>query len=126
MNSDLEMKFINDFIVKEKKERLIHEFSNHKKRENALYRFSQHVERLVNNDLIKYRCNVDKLTDILNLSGNVYVISLLKIDGEICLYKEAVSHLNEQYMPVIIIADNYIIIKSESGELKDNIYILSK
>lgn len=126
MNSILEIKFINTFIVKEKQERLIHEFSNPKKRENALLRFSHNVESVVSDNFIKYRCNIDKLAKLLNLSCNVYVISLLKIGGEICLYKEAISHLDEQYMPVIIIADNYVIIKTESDGLKDNIFILSK
>ena len=36
MNNTLESNFINDYIVKEKKERLLHEFSNHKKRENEM------------------------------------------------------------------------------------------
>ena len=61
-----------------------------------------------------------------NISKDVYVISLSKIEGEFCTYKEAIAHLNEQYMPVIIIADNHVIIKSEGGESKDNIFILTK
>ena len=62
----------------------------------------------------------------LNISGDAYVISLSKIEGEFCPYQEAIAHLNDQYMPVIIIADNHVIIKSEGGESKDNIFILTK
>lgn len=126
MESSLEKKFINAFVAKEKKERLIHEFSNPKKRENALLRFSHGVESVVDNKFIKYRCNINNFSKFLSLFNDVYVISLFKIDGEICSYKEAISHLQEQYMPVIIISDDYVIIKSESNELKDNIFILSK
>ena len=47
-----------------------------------------------------------------------------KIDGENCLFEDAIVHLSEQYMPVIVITDNYVIIKSECDSTKDNIFIL--
>ena len=89
-------------------------------------RFSHGVESVIDNKFIKYRCNINNFSKFLSLFNDVYVISLFKIDGEICSYKEAISHLQEQYMPVIIIADDYVVIKSEGNELKDNIFILSK
>lgn len=124
MNNILETNFINSFIVKNKKERLIHEFSNPKKRENAILRFSHNVESIINVKFIKYICNIDNLKQIVNLTGNVYVISMEKIDGENCLFEDAIVHLSEQYMPVIVITDNYVIIKSECDSTKDNIFIL--
>ena len=126
MNNTLESNFINDYIVKDKKERLLHEFSNHKKRENALLRFSHNIESIVNNKFIQCKCNIDNWHQFINLTGNVYVISMLKIDGENCSIKDAIDILNEQYMPVIVISDNYVIIKSECDGSKNNIMILSK
>ena len=122
----LELKFINEFIVKEKKERLIYEFSNPKKRENAIMRFSHKVENIVNDKFIQCRCNMGNLSNNLALSGDVYIVSLEKIYGETCPYKEALIHLNEQYMPVIIIGENTVIIKSENEDSKDNIFVLMK
>ena len=126
MNNTIESNFINDYIVKEKKERLLHEFSNQKKRENALLRFSHNIESIVNNKFIQCKCNIDNWHQFINLTGNVYVISMLKIDGEYCSIKDAIDILNEQYMPVIVISDNYVIIKSECDGSKNNIMILSK
>ena len=126
MNNTLELNFINTYVVKEKKERLIYEFSNSKKRENALLRFSHNIESIVNDKFIKCRCNIDNIDKFLTLFGNVYIISLLKIGGEICPYKQAIAHLSEEYMPIIIIADSHIIIKSECDNAKDNIFILTK
>ncbi|MBQ9124801.1 MAG: hypothetical protein IJY14_03825 [Acholeplasmatales bacterium] len=126
MVNDLELNFINDFIVKEKKDRLIHEFSNPKKRKNALMRFSHNVENIVNNRFIHNKCNIDNLIKSVVLTGDVLLISLDKINGETCSYKEAINHLNEQYMPVIIIGQNTAIIKSENEDEKDNILILTK
>ena len=68
--------------------------------------------------------NIDNLKQIVNLTDNVYVISMEKIDGENCLFEDAIVHLSEQYMPVIVITDNYVIIKSECDSTKDNIFIL--
>ncbi len=126
MNNTLELDFINTYVVKEKKERLIYEFSNPKKRENALLRFSHNIESIVNDKFIKCRCNIDNINQFLDLFGDVYVVSLYKIGGEICSYKQAVAHLSEQYMPVIIIADNHVIIKSECDNSKDSIFILTQ
>ena len=126
MNKELEIKFINTFIINEKKERLIYELSTPKKRENALLRFSHNIKNIINEKYIKYKCNINNLAELLNISSNVYIISLIKIEGETCSYKDAISHLGEQNMPVIIIMDNYVIIKTESDDGKDNIFILEK
>ena len=66
-------------------------------------RFSHKVENIVNDKFIQCRCNMGNLSNNLALSGDVYIVSLEKIYGETCPYKEALIHLNEQYMPVIII-----------------------
>ena len=126
MDNALELNFLNTYIVREKKERLIYEFANSKKREYALLRFSHDVENIIKSNFIQYRCNAGNLNMYLNISKDVYVISLSKIEGEFCPYKKAIAHLNDQYMPVIIIADNYVIIKSEDGDSKDNIFVLTK
>ena len=82
----LELKFINEFIVNEKKDRLIYEFSNPQKRENAIMRFSHKVENIVNDKFIQCRCNMGNLSNNLALSGDVYIVSLEKIYGETCPY----------------------------------------
>ena len=122
----LELKFVNEFIVNEKKDRLIHEFSIPKKRENAIMRFSHKIENIVNNKFIQCKCNMGNLGKNLTLSGDVYIVSLEKISGETCPYKEALIHLNEQYMPVIIIGENTVIIKTENEDTRDNIFVLMK
>lgn len=124
MNNVLEMNFINKYIIKEKKDRLIYEFSNPKKRENALMRFSHNVESLVNNKFIKYRCDDKTLNKYINVKKDLYVISLDKLNGEVCTSEEAFSQLKNQYMPVIIIDDDFVVIKSENEDANDNIIVL--
>lgn len=124
MNNTLEMNFITTFIVKEKKDRLIYEFLNPKKRENALMRFSHNTESIVNDKFIKYRCNIETLNKYINVTSDLYVISLDKLNGEVCSSEEAFLHLKEQYMPVIILGNDFAVIKSENEESKDNIIIL--
>ena len=87
-------------------------------------RFSHNVESLVNNKFIKYRCNDETLNKYINVKKDLYVISLDKLNGEVCTSEEAFSHLKDQYMPVIIIGDDFAVIKSENEEGKDNIIVL--
>ena len=124
MINELELNFINNYIIKEKKKRLIYEFSNSKKKKDALMRFCHNVERIINNKFIHRKCNIEYLNKHFILFEDVLVLSLDKINGETCSYSEALKHLNEQYMPVIIIGENAVIIKAENEDVKDNIFIL--
>ena len=79
-----ELEFINKFIVNEKKNRIIHEFSNMNKRKDALLRFAHDVEKIINKNNVLCRYNIDNID--IEIKGNVYIISLLKLNGEYCFY----------------------------------------
>ena len=110
MINNTELDFINKYIVKEKKERLIYEFSNLK--EKAILRFSHNIDCLIKRNI---KINQIRVNELINIKINkmVYIISLDKINGEYLLYSEAINHLINQYMPVILISDNFVIIKTE-------------
>ena len=122
MLNPYELEFINKFIVNEKKNRIIHEFSNMNKRKDALMRFAHDVDKIINKNNVLCRYNIDNID--IEIKGNVYIISLLKLNGECCSYEQAIEHLKEQYMPVIIIGDEISIIKTENEGLKENIFVL--
>ena len=108
--NNTELDFINKYIVKEKKERLIYEFSNLK--EKAILRFSHDINKYIKKNK---KINKIKINDLYNIKLNekVYIISLDKINGEYLLYSDAINHLINQYMPVILIDNNFVIIKTE-------------
>ena len=62
-----------------------------------------------------YPCKEEPVIALNNIKINkmVYIISLDKINGEYLLYNDAINHLINQYMPVILISDNFVIIKTE-------------
>jgi hypothetical protein len=109
--NNTELDFINKYIVKEKKERLIYEFSNLK--EKAILRFSHNINCLIKRNI---KINKIRVNELINIKINkmVYIISLDKINGEYLLYSEAINHLMNLYMPVILIDDNFVIIKTEN------------
>ena len=122
MLNGCELEFINKYIVNGKKKRIIYEFSNTNKRKDALMRFAHDIEKIINKHNVLYIYNIDNID--IEIKGNVYIISLMKLNGEYCSYEQAIEHLKEQYMPVIIIGDEISIIKTENEDLKENIFVL--
>ena len=121
-----EKKFINDFIVSNKKGRLEYEFSTPKKRKEAIMRFCHDLENLIDHKYVKTNISKFDLVKYVPSSTEVYIISLSKLNGEYCSIKEGVEHLNKEYMPVIILYANVAIIKTEDESSKVNVYILEK
>ena len=85
-------------------------------------RFAHDVEKIINKNNVLCRYNLDNID--IEIKGDVYIISLMKLNGEYCCYEQAIEHLKEQYMPVIIIGDEISIIKTENEDLKENIFVL--
>ena len=81
MINNIELNFINKYIVKEKKERLIYEFSNLK--EKAILRFSHNINCIIKRNI---KINQIRVNELINIKINkmVYIISLDKI---LILYK---------------------------------------
>ena len=113
MINNIELNFINKYIVSERKDRLIYEFSNLK--EKAILRFSHNIDCIIKRNI---KINQIRVNELINIKINkmVYIISLDKINGEYLLYSEAINHLINQYMPIILISDNFVIIKTEDNE----------
>jgi hypothetical protein len=57
-------------------------------------------------------------------SRDLYDISRAKINGEVCSFEEVLKHLKEQCLPVIIISKEFVVIKTEDDDIKDNVFIL--
>ena len=87
----LELKFINEFIVKEKKDRLIYEFSNPQKRENAIMRFSHKVENIVNDKFIWMSIKNEQKEKIIFTyeDCNINTDNCVVLQQEFCVFSES-------------------------------------
>ena len=113
MINNIELNFINKYIIGERKDRLIYEFSNLK--EKALLRFSHDINKYIKKNK---KINKIKVNDLYNIKLNekVYIVSLDRINGEYLLFNDAIIYLINQYMPIILISNNFVIIKTEDNE----------
>ena len=110
MNQVLEEKFVKKHIKNSFQDRLIFELSSKKHREKAIDRFSHQADVLLNDSYQKV-----KQSDLsfLKDEGNVYVVSLDKIDGTTFSGNEAFDYCWKTFSPVILIGNGFSIVKEE-------------
>lgn len=119
MDNNIESSFINDYIVKERRERLLFELGSVKKRETAIMRFSHNAEGLINLKKIIY-CN-EALTEKQAIDffktkriNKFYIVSLGRNDKCVLSFEDALAYCFSEYMPVILIGEGYSFLKCES------------
>ncbi|MBR1891818.1 MAG: hypothetical protein IJ811_04930 [Clostridia bacterium] len=119
MINDIEIKFINDYIIKVKRDRLLFELGNEKRREKAIMRFSHDAEQFINPKKIVY-CG-ETLTEReandffkKNKNKSFYVVSTDKKDESVLPTETALTYSFSEYMPVILIGETCSFIKCES------------
>lgn len=118
--------FVNMFIVKNRRERLLYEFSRPDKRRNALTRFCHQAEDLIDPVTVVYKGN--------NLNSDTAVQFLKRHDG-ICQlmtpeeetkqlpFEEAVKELRMNPDAAIIAGNRFAAVKEEPP---GNIWLLEK
>lgn len=115
MDKLFEESFVKNFIIKDKRERLLYELNNPKKRDNAIQRIPNLLEK-------KYEIpvnskNSDEILIIANqyVKSNTecYIISDTVLDGAKVPFKEAFEHMLNSYMVCVVISADTVLLKDE-------------
>lgn len=110
MNYDYELFFIENFIIKSKRNRLFYELRNSKKRQNCLGRFCHHAEDLLDMQKI---CDTQDFEKILG-NPECYILAYnSELDKSQCNLKQALKLVLGNGMSAIIIGKNFAIIETE-------------
>lgn len=119
MNNDIEKRFIETFIVKNKKDRLLFELSTNKRR-SGIARFSHDAQDLIKPERILYRGTdlfSDRIISIAEKQGVQGMCCIIAynqdIDTKTCGLNEALDVVLGNGMPAIIICDKMVIIETE-------------
>ncbi len=128
MQSDLEEKFINDYINKSRSNRLLFELKSSKKRLNALMRFCHNTEDLIKKECIylKLKKFDEKELKTFLKEQKFYVISYKYLDGIIMTIDEVLDYIYNEFSAVIVCGTNIAVIKKEFEKGEDNFYLLKK
>lgn len=119
MDNEIEKKFIQQFIVKNIRERLLFELSG-KKRQNGIGRFCHNADDLLIKDKIILSGNelfhdeIIKTAEKYNISKQWYIIAYDPIlDKKSCKLNEALNLVLGSGMAAIVVSDNMAIIETE-------------
>lgn len=131
MNNNYEKCFVERFIRKDRRERLLYELSNTKKRKDALSRFCHNALEIIDKSKMVYAGEALERNDLKKYiekyaKGEVcYVMSWVKeFDGKNITTDIALEHINSCGMVVILVFKNMLIIKEEQSVGTANEYIL--
>lgn len=119
MDNEIEKKFIQQFIVKNIRERLLFELSG-KKRQDGIGRFCHNADDLLLKEKIilsgkeLFHNEIVKTVEKYDLSKQWYIIAYNPIfDKKICKLSEALNLVLGNGMAAIIVSDNIAIIETE-------------
>lgn len=123
MHTEKETLFVKQFIIKDRRDRLLHELTHPKKRQNALSRFCHSTEDMIDARTV-FQCGTDVSRETIikflceNNSGNTcYVMAYLpELDGVECSIEEAVNKVIGNGMAAIILADCAAFIETEQAQ----------
>ena len=115
MNLKIEEIFVENFIVKEYKSRVLYELNSSKKREKALSRFSHEAINILQPERIVLKSHQLSYNDVKNyLSGNesCYIIGG-NIDKSIKKIKNCFDECINNPLSLVIICENGLVIVKE-------------
>ncbi len=130
MNKAIEENFVNSYIIKNKRDRILFELCG-KKRRNAIDRFSHHSDNLLIEAKIKLKGQYisEDLRHVVATTDNhkCYVISYSQeLDGKEFNKNEILNLMLGCGMPSIAIFDNFAIIETEQEQGPAVKYLLQK
>ena len=128
MNLIKEEKMIKQFIKLTYQNRILFEFKNPQKRLSGYMRFSHNTKKILNNDKIfSIRKMISKsdFFDFFSKTDSLYIISVSYIDGIILRLEEAYDLISNEYMPVIIIGEDKVLIKEETEKRDVHFFLLA-
>ena len=111
-----ETSFVNKYIKKEFKDRLLFELRSIKKRSKAISRFAHRCEELLQNSYTKHdTADLQRVLSITTTSEEqCYIISDNEHDCEVIALPIAIEYCKESYMPFILIGSSFAMIKPEN------------
>ncbi len=115
MNNKIEKIFVNNFIKRPYKERLLFELKSEKKRLHAIMRFCHNAEEFLKQNTVysKQKTISKENIDCFFDEKELYVISFKYLNGVLMPIDEVARYLNHEYLPVIVCGINNVIIKNE-------------
>ena len=132
MNNKFELEFVNNYITKGKRERLLYELTSKKKRKNAISRFCHNTLAYIDKNKVVYEGNtisvyeLEKLIKKYSKNKEGYVISWESdIDGRILPIDNAINEVIGNGMASIVIFSNVILIETEQEQGAAIKYVLA-
>ena len=117
--------FISNYVVFNKRDRLIFELNSKKKKEKFMNYFCHDTKKIIIPERIVYEGNVIDAMPYIKSINEFYVMTYDNIEGKMLDKNELMKYIEEEYMPIIAISESLVIIKEEV-EKKGNLYILKK
>lgn len=130
---EIEKNFVNTYIIKNRRERIIFELSNPKKREDALSRFCHEALTYLMESMIIYQGNKVSHAELLSMirehtkEKQCYVIAYNEyLDQKFMENQNAINEVIGNGMAAIMIWDNIVIVETEQEQGPAMKYVLSK
>ena len=120
MNKSIEEKFVNTFIVKDKRERILFELNSAKKRVFALRRLFQLLDKrftVLEKRNIEGSELIAEIKKYAVMDNNCYIISDSVDDGKMLPLEVAIKNMLEYEMTYVIICDENTVVASEEYEI---------
>ena len=117
--------FISNYVVFNKRDRLIFELNSKKKKEKFMNYFCHDTKKIIIPERIVYEGNVIDAMPYIKSINEFYVMTYDNIEGKMLDKNELMKYIEEEYMPIIAISKSLVIIKEEV-EKKGHLYILKE
>ena len=115
--------FIRKYIIDLKKDRLIYEY-NSKKRQNCIMRFCHNAEILIKKNCIKRKGKSEDIIMYLRKNDSYFIVSTKYDSGTYMNYDDLKKYLDDDLLVVIIISENFSIVREEV-EYDSTAYLIS-
>ena len=117
--------FISNYVVFNKRDRLIFELNSKKKKEKFMNYFCHDTKKIIIPERIVYEGNVIDPMPYIKSINEFYVMTYDNIEGKMLDKNELMKYIEEEYMPIIAISESLVIIKEEVKK-KGHLYILKE
>ncbi len=130
---EIEKSFVNTYIIKNRRERIIFELSNPKKRQDALSRFCHAALKYLQESMIIYQGNKISYGELLSMirehtkEKQCYVLAYGEdLDQKFMENQNAINQVMGNGMAAIMIWDNIVIVETEQEQGSAMKYVLCK
>ena len=120
VNMEIEKQFIEQFIRRERRERLFMELGNPKKRRSGICRFCHRADEVLNMRRVICRCDslydeeIERMLSGRSCGEECYIIAYAEyLDGRVMTWREAWKEVNGNGMPAIMVFDGFCMIETE-------------